>query len=375
MIGAAILTSSLILMISTSTHYPKIVFEPHRQDMMDIDAPTNHPGALIFWAYIAAALASTGVVLNTIRKSHLQNNGKPRIPSLLAILAISSFSTLSYYMLNVLILSYQQWTTRHSIPLGALIGSNRTPLHLWQWSITSSLFQDFGKAIVATKPRYLLSSSGLWSTLAVALYMGIEGRRRKVPNLWVFFVLLEILPTSFAQTLFYIMLCTKPLPANSNVKMLAYWPVWYAVPLTYAYCLNSAPGYAGDGEWLIYTILAARLLLVLPLVLPLSSVNDGAPNTFKHAATLRLFVFTVAIQFFTQKSIGDLRPLDQMPSVLLQALNSHPAVQTLSYDLLHSLVSFGYWMLQREKVNTVPTMTAPSQNLPPKKKHIQQKRK
>jgi hypothetical protein len=64
---------------------------------MDIDAPTNHPGALIFWAYIVAALASTGVVLNTIRKSYLQNNGRPKIPPLLAILALSSFATLSYH--------------------------------------------------------------------------------------------------------------------------------------------------------------------------------------------------------------------------------------------------------------------------------------
>lgn len=335
---------------------------------MDINAPTNHLGALIFWAYIVAALASTGVVLSTIRKSHLENNGRLKIPPLLAILAVSSFATLSYYMLNVLILSYQQWTTRHNIPLGALIGSNRTPLHLWQWSITSSLFQDFGEAIVATKSRYLLSSSGLWSTLAVAVYMGIEGRRHKVPNLWAFFALLEILPTSFAQTLFYIMLCTKPQSANSNVRLLSYWPLWYAVPLAYAYCLNAAPGYSGQGDLLIYTILVARLLLVLSSVLPLSSLNDDTPNTFKHAATLRLFVFTVAIQFFTQKSIGDLGPLDQMPSILLEAVNSHPAVQTLSYDLLHSLVAFGYWMLRREKVDPVASVAASPQKISTKKK-------
>lgn len=344
---------------------------------MDIDASTNLTGALIFWGYIAAALASTGVVLNTIRKSYQKNNGGPEIPPILAILATSSFATLSYYMLNVLILSYQQWTTRHSIPLGALIGSNRTPLHLWQWSITSSLFQDFGEAIVASKPRYVLSSSGLWSTLAVALYMGIEGRRHKVPNLWAFFVLLEILPTSFAQTLFYIMLCNKPQPANSNIRLLSYWPLWYAVPLAYAYCLNSAPGYAGEGEWLIYTILAARLLLILPLVLPLSSLNDDTPNTFKHAATLRLFVFTVAIQFFTQKSIGHLGPLDQMPSVLLQAMNSHPAVQTLSYDLLHSVVAFGYWMLRGEKIGqaaSVAASVAPSVAASEQKKPLKKKR-
>ncbi|THX81757.1 hypothetical protein D6D08_04857, partial [Aureobasidium pullulans] len=177
---------------------------------MDLDAPTSYPGALIFWAYIVAALGFTGIVLNTIKQSHQQNDGRSKIPLALIIVAGSSFSTLSYHMLNVLILSYKQWSTTHSIPLGALIGPNRTPLHLWQWSTTSSLFQDFGEAIVATKPRYLLSSSGLWSTVAVAIYMGIEGRRRNVPNLWAFFGLLEILPTSFAQSLFYIMLCTKP---------------------------------------------------------------------------------------------------------------------------------------------------------------------
>jgi hypothetical protein len=121
-------------------------------------------------------------------------------------------------------------------------------------------------------------------------------------------------------------------------------------------------------------------LLVLPLVLPLNSVNDGAPNTFKHAATLRLFVFTVAIQFFTQKSIGDLGPLDQMPSILLQALNSHPAVQTLSYDLLHSLVSFGYWMLRKGNIDSVPVVASSEQmttlqQTPLKRKPTQQKRK
>ncbi|KAH0160128.1 hypothetical protein KCU67_g6851, partial [Aureobasidium melanogenum] len=338
---------------------------------MDINAPTNLSGALIFWAYIAGALASTGIVLNTIKQSYF-NNGRPKIPPFLAILALSSFATLSYHMLNVLILSYQQWTARHSIPLGALVGADRTPLHLWKWSTTSSLFQDFGEAIVANKPRYLLSSSGLWSTLAVAVYMGIEGRRCKVPNLWAFFALLEILPTSFAQTLFYIMLCTKSQPANSNHQSLSYWPFWYSVPLLYNYCLGKAPEYAGEGEWLIYTILAARLLLVLPLVLPLQSLSDQAPgtspNTFQHVATLRLFTFSIAIQYLTHKRIADLGPLDQMPSILFEALDSHPAVQALSYDLLHSAVAFVYWMLRKESVQPIVDKKSSEQKLPSKRR-------
>lgn len=338
---------------------------------MDIDAPTNLLGALIFWAYIAGALASTGIVLNTIRQSYL-NNGRSKIPPFLALLALSSFATLSYHMLNVLILSYQQWTVRHNIPLGALVGANRTPLHIWQWSTTSSLFQDFGGAIVATKPRYLLSSSGLWSTLAVAVYMGIEGRRCKVPNLWAFFALLEILPTSFAQTLFYIMLCTNPQPANANHQFLRYWPFWYSVPLLYNYCLGKAPEYAQEGEWLIYTILAARMLLVLPLALPLRSLSNQAPgttlNTFQHVATLRLFIFSMAVQHLTHKRIADLGPLDRMPSILLEAFNSHPAVQALSYDLLRSAVAFGYWMLRTENIEPVMEERASEQKTLPKRR-------
>lgn len=338
---------------------------------MNIDAPTNLSGALIFWAYIAGALASTGIVLNTTRQSYLQN-GRPKISPFLAVLALSSFATLSYHMLNVLILSYQQWTARYSIPLGALIGANRTPLHLWKWSTTSSLFQNFGEAIVATKPRYLLSSSGLWSTLAVAVYMGIEGRRCKVPNLWAFFALLEILPTSFAQTLFYIMLCTKPQPASLNSQSLLCWPFWYSVPLLYNYCLSKAPEYAGEGEWLIYTILAARVLLVLPLILPLRSLSDQAPgtspNTFQHVATLRLFTFSIAIQYLTHKRIADLGPWDQLPSILFESLNSHPAVQALSYDMLHSAVAFGYWMLRKENVEPVVDKKPSEQKIPSKRR-------
>jgi hypothetical protein len=53
-----------------------------------------------------------------------------------------------------------------------------------------------------------------------------------------------------------------------------------------------------------------------------------------------------------------------MPVVLLEALNSHPAVQALSYDLMHSVVAFGYWMLREETVEMVADKQA--QELPVK---------
>jgi hypothetical protein len=151
--------------------------------MLLLDTPTDYAGASIFWAYILAALSLTILILHTIIQTHKKNGSNPNIPLPLILLATSSFATLSYHMLHVLILSYRQWATLHNMPLpnagvdlaGALLGHSQTPLYLWQWSLTSCLFRDFGMAIVETKARYLLSSAGLWSTVAVAIYMGIEG--------------------------------------------------------------------------------------------------------------------------------------------------------------------------------------------------------
>ena len=49
---------------------------------MEIDAPTNYFGALIFWGYIAAALYCTAVCLKTIHNAEgfTCHNGLPKVP-------------------------------------------------------------------------------------------------------------------------------------------------------------------------------------------------------------------------------------------------------------------------------------------------------
>jgi hypothetical protein len=75
-------------------------------------------------------------------------------------------------MLNVLIQTYQSWSAKHRI--SATLDSNQ----IWTWSITSTLFQDFGEAIVASPARYLWVQTALLATLSVCLFMGIEGWSR-----------------------------------------------------------------------------------------------------------------------------------------------------------------------------------------------------
>lgn len=148
---------------------------------METNASKNYTGALLFWSYILFALLFTTLILLNIHSlSHSQPLPKNKKATIyLSILAILSFATLSYNMLHVLFQSYASWTTIHSTPysmtLPELIGPNRIPLHLWQWSTTTSLFQDFAEAIVASPARRAWTVASLQTTLLTSVYMATEG--------------------------------------------------------------------------------------------------------------------------------------------------------------------------------------------------------
>jgi hypothetical protein len=141
------------------------------------DDTYNYFGATVFWLYIAAALYfSTIIIITIIRVGPSKGgNGSRRKQDTLifSILAAISFATLSTNMLNVLIQSYQSWSADHKV------SATWNPIQVWTWSITSTLFQDFGEAIVASPARYLWVQTALLATLSVCLFMGIEGWLQK----------------------------------------------------------------------------------------------------------------------------------------------------------------------------------------------------
>lgn len=182
---------------ATSTGEPPTVQRPHkahdreytlfeRKMPLDNDSvATNLAGSIIFWSYIVAALAATARALVYIRKDAVIAPSSPAISRARRVfswLALCSFTCLSYHMMNVLILSYSQWSVaRHlRIPTclighGCLLGKSGTSLDLWQWSTTSTLFQDFGDALVLNNARWAWSSASLALTFVNVAYMCIAG--------------------------------------------------------------------------------------------------------------------------------------------------------------------------------------------------------
>lgn len=105
--------------------------------------------------------------------------------------SVLSFSTLSYHMLNYLIVSYQAWSKSHGYqPPGSLFGSNsllgtqeqRIPLHIWSWLTNSTLFADFATTICSNNARFWWTQQALLITMAWSVFMSLEGVPALLPR-------------------------------------------------------------------------------------------------------------------------------------------------------------------------------------------------
>lgn len=359
---------------------------------MDNDPPTNYLGALIFWSYILLALLTTLLILKTILSLHQPHprNHKPATVYF-SLFAVLSFVTLSYTMLNVLIQSYTSWSDLHSIPyptnLRALVGAERIPLHLWHWSTHSSLFQDFAAAIVQRPARRVWTVASLQTTLMTSVFIGIEGlscpalslflslntfiyiivcerlmnnlgRRLQIPNLWAFFLLLEILPTSFTQTLFYVAWLRSSSEGKEGTADVAARPArrsrWVGFGVAWLVCMGLV-GSAAGSAYLMGVVLLTRVLLVLPLfgrLLPVEVVVLGPERLNREEdGGVWLVWGMLGLQTVGIVVDGVSKALKEGSWVeVLEAVGEHPAVSALGYDAVLSLVAACSWILVRRRI-------------------------
>ena len=164
--------------------------------------PYNLTGALVFTAYVIAALLLTAFLtgsLYTAYRHHLRKSDhklENRL-QLFSALSILSFSTLSYNMSNYLMISYRDWAISHGYELpqrlfGAksVFGSGsheeRVPMYIWSWLTSSTLFQDFASTICGNSARFWWTQQALLVTVAWSDFFSIEGQalHHTYPQSW-----------------------------------------------------------------------------------------------------------------------------------------------------------------------------------------------
>jgi len=318
---------------------------------MDLSAaahgPKNFLGAAIFWLYVLFALAFTATIASTLFELHQRhrvtdNNAlRTRHVWVFGFFSLLSFSTLSFNMLEVLIQSFQLWS--HGQYPSLLTGYLAA---IWNWSITSNLFQDFGEAIVANSARFLWTQSALLATIAVCFFMAMQGRQHNVPRLWAFFCISQILPISFAQNLFYVALLLSKRDETQPARVPKLMSV--ATLALYCSCLANAQLTAGTA-WLLPLILVARVFLLVPWAL-VTKQNEGKRETERQSdqylATEGIIpVLTLTSLVMTAIKVWQIKDEGWTLESAWNALFSHPAVSSLGCDFILSTFSFVAWSL------------------------------
>jgi hypothetical protein len=370
----------------------------HSHDDAPADGPEfrmpseeNLPGALIFFAYIAAALVFTTAILQEIRRLRRNLNSSAKhaktVPSgirttkltFLVIMATASFITLSYHMLNVLIQSYTSWTITHGRVDTSQIYSGLFPLSLvdysialtrsiWHWATTSRLFTDFATAILATNFRRIWTRLVLLYTLSWNSWMSDTGLQHHMPHLTFYFILAQILPISFTQSLFLLAFeFHRSLPnhkpdANPPTQNRTTYIASLILSIGTITLINRIDANLLSTSSLITKVLFIRFLLFLPLITPsltrlflsspppTSQPSTSDPSTV--VPTQQLFSYpttSIIATLALGTQMSTLLPLLRTPSARAQfaaAVDEHPAVSALGYDLGFAVVGMiGYAVL------------------------------
>ncbi len=99
-------------------------------------------------------------------------------------------------------------------------GEHPEKLQIIRWLNDTPLYRDTLE-IIAEKARYFWWGQQVnLSLVSWSTYLAIEGQRRKIPNLWAFLALAQIVNLSYAQNIFFVTILLTPVPLPENVRDL-----------------------------------------------------------------------------------------------------------------------------------------------------------
>jgi hypothetical protein len=160
--------------------------------------PNNYIGSTFFLSYIVAALYLTSTIAYSLYSQYVAffnthatsspkdfklkasdgkvetRNARARHVKIYSVLALVSFTSISYHMLGFLITSFLDWNNSSTRNVFAVLGSNAFD-KLKRWMLETSLFNDFAVQLVGD------GESAVWTQLAILatwgwnLWMGSKG--------------------------------------------------------------------------------------------------------------------------------------------------------------------------------------------------------
>ncbi|KAI8643082.1 hypothetical protein BD408DRAFT_415554 [Parasitella parasitica] len=264
---------------------------------------------------------------------------------LFALLSLISLLSTWTYMFKFFAHSYQEWKqlARYEQPLSLNSMS--------YWLKDVSLFDSAWRKVCVGAWQWLWSHQ--ICTLTVSVWtpiLAIEGTRRRIPYIWTYMLLGQVVAISFAASLFFAVLLTfEPFsnrqPSSRLLKTLTLSSVGGI--LTVVLC-----PFVADTDAFMGNLLAMHILLIFPLVYTESSTPLSSKSASTYAAVLYALaaganLSIYANQWFT--CLATLAPFNQhtwyqIYDTAITTFFSHPAQSSVSYDIVCMQLISVAWM-------------------------------
>jgi hypothetical protein len=121
--------------------------------------------------------------------------------------------TACYHLLHYASLSYRVWAheTGYQAPVRTLGWDLSSHHHIGSWFSNTTLVQDALEILIDRSRRYWWAEQHLLATASIALFAGVESKRRAIRHVWAFLLLAQCVSLPFALNLFFLALLLTPI--------------------------------------------------------------------------------------------------------------------------------------------------------------------
>ncbi|KAJ5257078.1 hypothetical protein N7478_013182 [Penicillium angulare] len=260
-----------------------------------------------------------------------------------------------FYMISLFFYSYDSWANS---PDGLVYLNLELPLlvRIGLWLKKTYLFQEAWEAVSENPTRVWWSGQIFGWTIGWGLFLGIAGRRYRIPHAWVYMLIGQCVSIAFAANLFFATITVSQRPNEKDISFKWYPPLLYEllpVVLSLVDAL-AVPIFAYEKNFM-FILLIPHILVFVPCLLgPIdsskASKEQGSKATQRYAVFLQwIAAASVAIQgYFTVLVVQDIGTDVAYRGVarqLLDAIYVHPACSSVSWDAIICTVSAFSWAL------------------------------
>ncbi|KAI9497366.1 hypothetical protein BDB00DRAFT_756736 [Zychaea mexicana] len=251
--------------------------------------------------------------------------------------ALGSFLCTWFYMISYFVHSYKEHDT------------SNTPVSLntiSHWLHNVSLFDDAWRTVSLGNLQWLWSHQLCLFTVGVwTPFLAVEGARRKIPYLWAYMLLGQVVAISTASALFFAVVLAYPRTDLAGPSR--------CLNTTLLICIFSGmvtvvlSPFVAASEWFLPNLLVMHVLLVFPLLPSKPAIYSYTEQTVYVAAVYMLSA-GASLSIYVHQWITCLVESGSLYETLISMVDvffAHPAQSSISSDVVWVQFLCVAWML------------------------------